>query len=283
MIERERTGEQEGFNLLLKEIPLKDCSYEYNFVTEEWSWKAPKDKIFRVTGQFTIFCNQSDYFDYSHMPEMSAEMLMNEYPEKYSEFLKETNGNKKKALKLLNEDTFDMEGLGMPPNFFDGKWLVIPSELEETSLLIKSDIKFKYDEDCFQIIEDISPKSEIETGCLFDSTTKAIHWKQFYTEAVFNKNKIKLVDFIEKKELLIFESNKSKQIETPERVLSRKRKDENQEKDLKNFCQDNENLIFDKLPPWCEDLLIARKKDKIIFPEEKEKKPLKENEPEDDF
>ena len=261
MKERERTGEQKEFNSLLKEIPLKDCSYEYDLVVKEWGWRAPKDKIFRVTGQFMILCNQSDYCDGLYGPEMSVEMLINENPEKYNECLDGREGNREEALELLHQEVLDFPGMGMPPNFFDGKWLRISSKLgEEPCLLIRGDAEIQYNNECSGEIDDISPESEIETGCLFNSTTRSLHWQQYYIEMIPNKSKVQLVDSLENKEIVIFESTKNEKIELPEEVSSRERQNKDKRKALNNFDKDNKNLVFNELPPWRGDLLIAHKR-----------------------
>lgn len=305
MLEREAKVDQtkwKEFASLIGSLPLEKCNREIcNPFTGEQGWMAPKDKAFRISGHFVVDSSESDVEDHV-MPLASADVLKEEYTERYKEFLTEAKGNECEALNLLIEDIFDGYYSGTPMNFFDGKWLIIlpdlgqlPSDkgnkLEAPELMVKDNIEVWPERDFFQIIHDITPQSPTITEVFLERQARAImHWKQHYARATLGKCKIELIDSPEKeKESYEFKPEDNSNLYLPEgtrkkgvysdyefAMKARRRPNKKEEKQLETFNK-NGGLVFSQ--PWNSDVLIAQRPEKIILPEKKKKERKSQNIP----
>ncbi len=299
MLEREGRVDETEFASLLKELPLEGCHYECNPVTREWGWKAPKDKVFRISGHFTSASkSEPRYYTYGP-PESSAELLKEEYADLYKGFLEKVMGNEERALKslveYLNDEKDSYPPLEIPPKFFDGKWLITSFDLGESSqqdeeeqaeladIFVKKEVDAWYEREAyFQIITDLAPESEKVTGCFFRSPIADICWKQDYALAVLVECRIELVDSPDKKkELYIPKTINRREIHIPKEagkendkfkqtitVKMKEREDKKQRnKKLDSFAKDNRGFTYvnDLLN---ENLLIALKRKGILRAEE---------------
>lgn len=293
MVERETRVEKEvwkEFASLLGNLPLENCNREHIAVTREWGWKAPKDKVFRISGNFIIWSEQSDLEDMGR-PLESVGALKESHQKEYREFLEEAEGDESRAIDLLYDDIHDE--LRTPPKFFDGKWLVVSpdlkqdpkakeaSKLDMPQIKVKSDVQAWAEREYLQGIDDISPQSPIVTDILFASQILAKKWKQYFAEAVLGKCKIDLIDFpdSEKKEgFYIPEAKDDKHLYLPEgtrkrgghsdyefAVRTRTRMYKGQEKEPEKVVKNTSGLFFVKSSLFP-DLLIAQRMEKIIFP-----------------
>lgn len=283
MIEREnRTGVEELASLL-KNLPLETCHYECDVVTKEWGWRAPKDKVFRISGHFVIYTDQSTNEMSLYCPQDSADIIKEEHPKEYQRLLKRAKGDEDTALKFFVENHrngYFYENI--PPKFFDGKWLSIEKSdgVKIPNFIVKKDIEARYDPTAYlRAIEDITPESKIITECRFIWPTDEIWWTQEYVEPVLGKCKIELIDSPdEKKNLYIPKtpdkkhlcSTDSKKLDYDVIVSTRIRPAKRQEKELKDFTESNKDWAFtdpDSRVIIHDDFSIAyRKKKEIIIP-----------------
>jgi hypothetical protein len=238
-------------NLLLKSLPLEICQLETDPVTNQRGWRAPKDKIFRISGEFIIETEQSEHNMVQYPPRLSRDLLIKENKREYQIFLKEANEDENIALKFLTEDLFNYTFT--PPKFFDGKWLNVTLELKP-SLYIKADIEAWYDPKAYRRdIRDIAPESEMMTECSFLHSIGETVWIQEYAEPVLDKCKIELIDSTdEEKKLYIPKTlNKehlcvidAKSYEQNIYVSVKRRPGQKREKELKDFIEKNSSFNF---------------------------------------
>ena len=293
-----------AINSLLKNLPLETCRRECDSITEEWGWRAPDNKIFRISGHFIINTNQSQYDCCVYPPIRSAEIIKEEHQEEYQEFLKISKGDENTALKLLMEELwFDFEEFDddVPPKFFDGKWLDTNQENGEFSLNVKEDIQAWYENDAyFQRIKDLAPESKTITECAFTPPISEVYWTQSYAEAILNKCQIDLIDYQEKEKKLFVAkpSDREHLCRINEKkhptqdiwfVSTRKRQNEQGKRSLEDFDKNNKDFYFSSNPPWRKaDLLIAHQREKhVVLPEEdknqKNRKNLNQKKYDDDY
>ena len=85
MLEREKSTGKLEQSLLFKELPIDNCRYERNQANGEWGWKTPENKIFRVTGAFVVFTDQSSNDMVSYEPQESLDSFKKAHMKKISE------------------------------------------------------------------------------------------------------------------------------------------------------------------------------------------------------
>ncbi|MBI2622746.1 MAG: hypothetical protein HYW64_01490 [Candidatus Levybacteria bacterium] len=213
-------GNLEDLAALLSTIPFELCFYVVNPETNEGVWKAPKGKVFRMSGMFTTFADEQRMQFSGGPPSESMDLKIAHHPKLYSKFLRDTQGDEGKAFELLIEETKSDwggdEGLEYP-KVFEGRWLVVhnphdgrvesPEEkdaFEIPQVRVKRDINAWVERGAIRILEDINPKSSTRTGVLFTAPQMIeINWLQDYAQAILGRCKIGLVDCFEEESKLV--------------------------------------------------------------------------------
>jgi len=207
-------GQWKELTSILESLPLESCTRECDPITQRWGWKAPKNKEFRISRQFSIITDSDRELLGCYPPQPSADLLKELFPKEYKRAIKDAHNDEDKTLELLAKYSDDKEMWGMaeaPPKFFDGKWLIMypdfkqqvfdeKNRLEVPNLLVGGEIKAWSEREYSQEIKDINPKSSMITRVFFDSQILAQHWTQDRAETVLGKCKIELIDTIEKDE-----------------------------------------------------------------------------------
>jgi hypothetical protein len=287
----------EVFVSVLKSLPLDGCRREVcNPQTGEVAWRAPDNKLFRITGQFDVIDTEEsrEEIDYFTMPAPSLEKLKVELSEDYEKFLKKARGNKKKALRFLVEMCYEDPPLythgEFPAESFVGKWLVINPDLEDIGFATKTtkqpdlEVKIKGDIEAWSKKEygsrllDINPQSEIITDVAMDSDVITNYWRQPYADAVLGKFKIELVDTIDKTPELNVPTFRDSEIDKEKLIIPDvriKRRAEKRNEDLfVKFAGEAEGKGIKIVTPSSESLFslkfsIAFNNTKIIVPKNK--------------
>lgn len=86
-----------------EELPLEDAAVSRDDVTEDIIYKPPPGKAFRMTGDFSIYCDSNDV---PGEPTNSVARIKREHADLLDEFLEETKGDEVEALQLTYDEVY---------------------------------------------------------------------------------------------------------------------------------------------------------------------------------